>query len=344
MSTPYSLDSFSDSSVVETFPPSLPTSNYTVDQILAQKPEGFFFKDPIPHLSDRLEAPDISLERFGTSTIQFYAPAYSATEITDNYKVIGVTLDLILTEPVTVDWAVTGGTAVDLQDYTIAGGTSGTLTFNRNEWIKFIPVNIISNALAKPARTIELTLSNPIGSGNYFPKFVLYSNPSPGQYVQIAYDPVNDYYNYHYFYFGTDITIGATKEETAQNIVSYYNTVHGNPNVVATAIGNEVRFELDFPTDRDLIFSTDSPNLLTYLGNYKYFVSGVHDWTLSLGAIAQTIITIEGHPAQPGVTMVLSYNPTTKTINRVSQIPTTSVIQLQETLDNFSQRLQNMGF
>jgi len=57
----------------------------------------------------------------------------------------------------TVDYAATGGTAVNSQDYVLTGGT---LTFAPGDTVKTISIQIIEDALDEDHETIELTLSN----------------------------------------------------------------------------------------------------------------------------------------------------------------------------------------
>jgi hypothetical protein len=63
--------------------------------------------------------------------------------------------------PVTVNYAVTGGTATNGTDYTI---TNGTLTFATGETVKVIPNTITNDLTQESNETIILTLSNPTGA------------------------------------------------------------------------------------------------------------------------------------------------------------------------------------
>ena len=71
-----------------------------------------------------------------------------------------VTLSGPQTGVVTVDFAVTGGTATTA-DHTI---TAGTLTFAAGEMAKRIPNSIVDDGDQEPSETIVLTLSNPSGA------------------------------------------------------------------------------------------------------------------------------------------------------------------------------------
>lgn len=62
---------------------------------------------------------------------------------------------------VSVDYAVTGGTATGGTDYAI---TAGTLTFAAGETVKVIPNTITTDSAIESAETIILTLSNPVGA------------------------------------------------------------------------------------------------------------------------------------------------------------------------------------
>ena len=73
-----------------------------------------------------------------------------------------VTLDSAATEPVTVDYATWGGTAVAGEDYEAA---SGTLTFAPGETEKTVRVTVIDDAVEDSGETFRLVLSNPSGAG-----------------------------------------------------------------------------------------------------------------------------------------------------------------------------------
>src|SRR5207344_1970616 len=64
--------------------------------------------------------------------------------------------------PITVDYAVTGGTATGGGvDYTLA---SGTLTFTPGQTSKNIAITVVDDALDEADETIQVTLSNPSNS------------------------------------------------------------------------------------------------------------------------------------------------------------------------------------
>jgi len=65
-----------------------------------------------------------------------------------------------LASGVTVSFAVTGGTATNGADYTLA---AGTLTFGANEAMKTVAVPVANDTLDEPDETVEVTLSNAQG-------------------------------------------------------------------------------------------------------------------------------------------------------------------------------------
>jgi len=72
---------------------------------------------------------------------------------------LAVSLSAAYVQTVTVDYAVTGGTATGGGvDYTLA---AGTLTFDPNDTSKTVAITIVDDADIEPDETIEVTLSNP---------------------------------------------------------------------------------------------------------------------------------------------------------------------------------------
>src|SRR5207302_544679 len=73
-----------------------------------------------------------------------------------------VTLSSVFAQAVTVDYAVTGGTATGGGvDYTL---NNGTLTFAPGQSTAVIPVSLVDDALYENNETVQLTLSNPTGA------------------------------------------------------------------------------------------------------------------------------------------------------------------------------------
>ena len=91
--------------------------------------------------------------------VGFAAASASAPEAVATASIY-VTLSSTATAPVTVNYAVTGGTAVSGTDYNLA---SGTLTFAAGETAKLLPCTIIDNAIAEANKTIVIGLSGPSG-------------------------------------------------------------------------------------------------------------------------------------------------------------------------------------
>lgn len=85
-------------------------------------------------------------------------------------------------QPVTVNYAVTGGTATGGGvDYTLP---SGTLTFAPGETTKAIPIAIVNDALDEPDETIQVTLASPVNATLGTPAVHTYTilddDPTPG--------------------------------------------------------------------------------------------------------------------------------------------------------------------
>ena len=91
-----------------------------------------------------------------TPTVGFATSASSAFESADTAPIV-VVLSAAQAGAVTVDFAVTGGTAVGGTDYTLA---SGTLTFAAGETAKLLPNTILNDAAIESAETVIITLSN----------------------------------------------------------------------------------------------------------------------------------------------------------------------------------------
>ncbi len=101
---------------------------------------------------------DASNANLGTDSIHTYtifdndAPmvAFDTTASSDDESVTPATLVVNLTaaseETITVDYAVTGGTATDTADYTLA---AGTLTFDPGEVSDTIAITIVDDSLAE---------------------------------------------------------------------------------------------------------------------------------------------------------------------------------------------------
>lgn len=84
----------------------------------------------------------------------------SAVEATAGTQQIAVSLSAPAEGTVSVDYAVTGGTATPGSDYTLA---TGTLSFSPGDSVRSIPLTIWDDSMADAAETIIITLSNPVG-------------------------------------------------------------------------------------------------------------------------------------------------------------------------------------
>ncbi|MCX6734277.1 MAG: fibronectin type III domain-containing protein, partial [Candidatus Peregrinibacteria bacterium] len=87
--------------------------------------------------------------------IQFAAASSSASEGRGS-AVIPVSLSAPSGETITVNYAVTGGTATSAMDYVL---NSGTLTFPAGSTTKYIPLTVVDDVLVESDETIIVTLS-----------------------------------------------------------------------------------------------------------------------------------------------------------------------------------------
>jgi TolB-like protein len=74
---------------------------------------------------------------------------------------IPVALSAVSRKPVTVEYAVTGGTAVRGMNYTLK---DGSLTFKPGETVKTIEISIKDNGVNEDDKTVEVGLKNPTGA------------------------------------------------------------------------------------------------------------------------------------------------------------------------------------
>ena len=70
---------------------------------------------------------------------------------------VAVTLDDPSSSPVTVNYAVTGGTAVASSDYSLP---SGSLTFQPGSQVQFLPISIVNHTINEPNKTVIVSLSS----------------------------------------------------------------------------------------------------------------------------------------------------------------------------------------
>lgn len=91
--------------------------------------------------------------------IQFSAATYQATEF-DTTATVTATRTGNTGPTVTIDFAISGGTAISGQDYT---PTNGTLTFGFGQATATFAVSLHEDTLIDGARTLNLVLANPTG-------------------------------------------------------------------------------------------------------------------------------------------------------------------------------------
>ncbi|BCU78329.1 hypothetical protein llg_30440 [Luteolibacter sp. LG18] len=111
-------------------------------------------------------------------TLGFAATASSGPEASSPVN-IPVALSFAPTAPVTVDYAVTGGTAADGADYTLA---SGTLTFNAGETVKSIALAVVDDVVIEANKTVVIGLSNATGAvmgGNSSHTYTILNDDTP---------------------------------------------------------------------------------------------------------------------------------------------------------------------
>jgi hypothetical protein len=95
-------------------------------------------------------------------TFQFAAAAYKASESTPR-AAITVKRTGGLAAQATVDYAVTGGTATNTTDFSLA--SPGTLTFAPGVAMRTISIPIVNDNVDEPAEGVVLTLGNPTPVG-----------------------------------------------------------------------------------------------------------------------------------------------------------------------------------
>ena len=112
-----------------------------------------------PNPRNGAAAANVCSAQGGASVVEFESAQLDALE--SNHQVpVKVTRAGITTGPATVDYAVTGGTASEREDY---GYTAGTLRFAPGETSKQIKILLTDDARAEGVETITLALTNPTG-------------------------------------------------------------------------------------------------------------------------------------------------------------------------------------
>ncbi len=92
--------------------------------------------------------------------VAFAAASSSAPEANTTVQ-IPVALSVPATTTITVDYAITAGTATAGADFITA---TGTLTFNPGDTVQNVPLTLLDEPAIEPSETVVLTLSNPVGA------------------------------------------------------------------------------------------------------------------------------------------------------------------------------------
>ncbi len=93
-------------------------------------------------------------------TISFDAPSSRSPE-SDSFPALTVSLSAAYALPVTVECAVTGGTADEGTDFVLPGGT---LTFAPGETVATVPLTVTDDAFDEPDETLEIAIFDPVNA------------------------------------------------------------------------------------------------------------------------------------------------------------------------------------
>lgn len=286
------------------------------------------------------------------------------SEITDAIKSLPILLRPNISANVSVEYEVLNtSTAQNIQEYLLDGNGQGTLTFGTvsgaQEFVKTLTFEALTQVLARPARTVNVRLKNAVGSGTFWPRFVIQTTPVNGESVFI--------FGQGTWYFGSQIPLGTSPADQAQKIAAYWNglnpTFNGTWKALAVAVGNSVEFQIDTALATQdsgmnnyyTQFYSNTAKIVTkgnMNGNYYVHIGHVGNplnerrdsWTAVVGDVSTLVVTIAAHGARPGQISVFSYNQATKRAAKRAQLPNTMVSGLKEKLDELSQRLKNRGF
>lgn len=314
---------------------------------------------------------DINEEVLESLTIEWFNTAITLTEVTDPTNQLTAVLNTSIADDIVrVDYEVLPtSTAVNIEEYLITGNGEGTMDFNGGiDIVKTIEVNALTQALAKPARTINVRLKNPVGTGNHWPKIIFNGIATTGgiylfdRTVQVS-----------------EFGVGSTAADSAQRFANFWNTNYQNSNfhmgynkdangnnttaiygrATAVVSGNvvEMRFSnLAELTDNwsTVFYNYNNMNNVIMRGNTSgsnfLYVSPQNGgrtgeaWTLTVGLKSNAVVTIAGHGARPGIVSMLSYDADTRRMTKRAQVPQTAVFGLKTQLDSILQRLKNKGF
>jgi hypothetical protein len=122
-----------------------------------------------------------------TPTVGFTTTAGSTIENAGTFS-ITVSMTPSSANTVTVQYAVTGGTATSPTDFTISGGNSGTLVFSPGTTSQTIVVNLANDPVADGSETIQIDLSNPTNASlTDYTRFTLWIFDAPSPTVSFDY-------------------------------------------------------------------------------------------------------------------------------------------------------------
>jgi len=111
----------------------------------------------------RDSTPDIGADEVGElppPTVEFDSSNSSGDESVASVN-LAVSLSQQSDQTVTVDYAVTGGTAVDPNDYSISGTQ---LSFDPGVTTQYVPITVVDDEEEESNETIEVTLSDPVNA------------------------------------------------------------------------------------------------------------------------------------------------------------------------------------
>jgi len=169
-------------------------NNPTYLNELAQWVDGTPAYEPDTDLAPDLRNDDGSLDigayegvSLPTPSVEFDLTASSGDESVATAN-LSVSLSAAYAEAVTVDFAVTGGTAVDPDDFTIA---ASPLTFNVGVTQQDMVITIVDDGLVESDETIEVTLSNPSNAtlgANTVHTYTILDNDAAGEPETLFFD------------------------------------------------------------------------------------------------------------------------------------------------------------
>ena len=210
-------------------------------------------------------------------------------------------IDVLLSAPsprkVTVDYAITGGTAENGTDYTLK---NGTLVFEPGELSKSIDIRIVDDKLYRGDRTIEVTLSKPVnavlGKQTVHTYTIIDNDPeptvtftAPGQEVQENNGPAVLTVQLSVV-SGRDVTVPFTVSGTAQERADY--TITPGPLVIKAG---ETSGTITIKPIDDHLYE-DNESIIVTLGTPVNAILGAHP---------VNILTIRDNDPPPAVAFAL---------------------------------------